>query len=97
MDLTEIEALAILAATSGIGAVKIRFLLQHFGSAISALQASAEEIKKLPGFERVVPHWNRWQVDLSWQKDLELAGKYDVTLIPSKGRESGFAQANSGG
>lgn len=81
-DLTEIEALAILAATSGIGAVKIRFLLQHFGTAINVLQVPFEEMRQLPGFERAIPHWKKWQTDLSWQKDLELAEKHGVALIP---------------
>lgn len=82
VNLSEIEALAILAAISGIGAVRMRFLIQHFGSASNALQAPGEEIKKLSGFERIAPNWNRWQVDLTWQKDLDLAAKYGVTLLP---------------
>ncbi|MBA3815796.1 MAG: DNA-protecting protein DprA [Parachlamydiaceae bacterium] len=81
-DLTELEALAILSATSGMGAIKIRFLLQSFGEARLALQASSKEIGTLRGFERIAPHWNSWQTNLAWQKDLELADKYGVTLIP---------------
>lgn len=82
VDVSELEALAILSATSGIGAVKIRCLLSHFGSAIDALKASSSEIKQLAGFEKVLPHWNHWQKDRAWQRDIELASKHGVALVP---------------
>lgn len=81
-QLQEIEALAILTSIPGIGAVRVRSLLQQFGSATEALLTSPDQIKKLPGLERAAAHWTTWQKDLSWQKDLELAQKYGVSLIP---------------
>lgn len=80
--MTELEAFAILAAIPGLGAMRIRFLLSHFGSAINALKAPPSEIQKLSGFERIFPYWNQWQKDRLWQKDLELAKTHGVQLIP---------------
>jgi DNA processing protein len=78
----ENEAFAILASISHLGSIKIRFLLQTFGSAVDALKASTEQISALPGFDRIVPNWTRWQKDKLWERDLALAAKYNVQLIP---------------
>jgi len=81
-NITELEALAILAATPGIGAVKIRYLLNYFGTACNAVHTNSTEIAKLPGLERIASHWNSWQTNLSWKKDLDLAARYGTTLVP---------------
>lgn len=80
--MTELEALAILSTIPALGGVKIRFLLQHFGSALAALQTPAEEIKQLQGFEKVVPYWNSWHKNLDWRKDLDLILEHQTSLIP---------------
>lgn len=78
----ELEAFAILASIPQLGAAKIRQLLQHFGTALQSLQAPTNDIANLPGFERVIPHWQSWQNDNSWQQDLALAARHHVQLIP---------------
>lgn len=79
---TETEAFTILAAIPGLGATRIRFLINHFGSAAAALSTPAHEIKKFEGFDKIVPYWSQWQKDTQWQTDLELAAKHHVQLIP---------------
>lgn len=80
--MTELEAFAILASIPHLGAVKIRFLLEHFGSAIESIKATSSNISQLTGFERVLPHWQSWQKNPLWQRDIELAHEYGVQLIP---------------
>lgn len=78
----EIEAFVILAAIPGLGSIKIRFLIDYFGSAANALTTPSTEIGKLEGFEKIVPYWNRWQKNPEWQRDLEIVNKHHVKLIP---------------
>ena len=78
----ELEAFAILASIPYLGAAKIRLLLQHFGSALQSLQASSAHLSCLPGFERILPHWNAWQKDRTWQDNLKLAAQHQAQLIP---------------
>jgi len=80
--ITETDAFAILASFPLLGHVKIRFLLEYFGTAVEALEASESQIRTLPGFEKIAPCWNRWRQDSSWQRDLELAKEQNVELIP---------------
>lgn len=80
--MSEIEAFAILASIPNLGAVKIRLLMGHFGSAIAALQAPTSELSNLPGFERLIPHWEAHLKNGAWKNDLALAQKNDVQIIP---------------
>ncbi|HEY4831031.1 MAG TPA: DNA-processing protein DprA [Waddliaceae bacterium] len=76
-------ALAILAATPLLGSVKIRLLLEHFGSPGCVLQAKPQEVKHAPGItSKIMENWGWWQQDRSWHKNLELANKQGVSLIP---------------
>lgn len=80
--MTELEAFAILASIPGVGPTKIRTLLQHFGSAQDALNASQSSLVKLPGFDRLSANWHSWKNNPSWPSDLQLIAKHKVTLIP---------------
>ena len=82
MSINEIEAFVILSSIPYLGAMKIRMLVDHFGSATEALQAPADQLNLLPGFERVIPHWTRWQQETSWQQDLATAHQHGAQLIP---------------
>ncbi len=44
----ELEALIILNSLSYVGSIKVRFLMQHYGSAVAALRAPLEEIATFP-------------------------------------------------
>lgn len=81
----EIESLAILTATPLLGSIKIRLLIEWFGSAQTALDASVDEVMALPGFgPKIGEKWGWWWRDDSWKKNLELAEKAGVSLISFK-------------
>lgn len=78
----ETEAFVVLTSIPYLGSNKIRFLINKFGSALQALQASSSQIQKLPGFDRVTPHWDQWPQQESWKKDLAQAAKLKIELLP---------------
>jgi len=79
----ELESLLILNSLNHIGSVKGRFLIEHYGSATAALRAPLEEIATLPGFgPKILQHWKIGLEGESWRKDLELANRLQVKLIP---------------
>jgi len=80
--LNENEAFAVLTSIQGLGALKIRQLVERFGSALAALTATPSAISALPGYERIGKTWNAWQEATTWQQDLALVAKTGVQLIP---------------
>lgn len=80
--MNELEAFAILASMPGLGASKIRQLVDRFGCAVAAVDAPAAAIASISGCEKAAAHWNRWQRDHAWKKDLDLAAKLGARLIP---------------
>lgn len=81
--MNEIEALAVLTSIPCLGSIKIRVLLQVFGSALNALQAEPEEIMDLPGFgSKIANGWKSWRNNTAWQVDLELTHRHKVTMVP---------------
>lgn len=80
--MTELQAFAILCSLPGLGAAKMRLLLQQFGSALQALHTPAKDIQLLPGFERIAAHWRSWEKDPAWQTDLSLAAQQGIELVP---------------
>lgn len=78
----EIEAFAVLTSIPHLGSMKIRGLIQKFGSALDALRAPLEEIKNIPGFDPILPYWTKWPQSVIWQNDLSLAEKFGTELIP---------------
>lgn len=80
--MTETQALLILSRMPGLGAAKIRALIERFGSALAALDASPEEVGALPGFgHRWAAHWAP-KKDHSWQQEEALITQQGATLIP---------------
>ena len=78
----ELEALIILNSLPNLGSIKIRFLIQHYGSAISALQAPFEELNTFPGFgPKILQGWKNGVEEENWKKDLALAEKLQSELI----------------
>ncbi len=81
--LGELEALVFLASIPRVGSVKVRQLVQFYGSARDTLRASAKEIEKLPGFGRQMAHyWEAWKRDGSWKQNFDLALRLGVEIIP---------------
>lgn len=80
--MNELAALVILGKTPYLGSIKIRLLIQRFGSAQEVLETSANAIKELPGFgPKIIDAWGWWKKDHQWQNDLELAQKEGVKII----------------
>lgn len=83
VNLNELEALVILASTPLLGSIKIRLLLNRFGSALEVLQVKPSEIADLPGFgPKITSHWGYWTKNFFWKQNLELASKFDTQIIP---------------
>lgn len=81
--MNELEALVILSRLPQLGSVKIRLLIEYFGSALNTLQADVEEIKALPGFgPKTTEQWKSWEKDGSWQENFELAQRHGIEIIP---------------
>ncbi len=80
--MNELEALVCLTAIPHLGPVRGKLLLERFGSALAALQASEQEIAELPGFgTKLIQSWrSRFQTD-HWQKSLLLAQREAVQLV----------------
>lgn len=79
----ELEALIALCTLPEMGSVKIRLLMQHYGSAAAALQAPLAELVKLPGVSpRVLPSWERAMKDAPWKRNLHLAKCLHAEIIP---------------
>ncbi|MBA3958102.1 MAG: DNA-protecting protein DprA [Parachlamydiaceae bacterium] len=80
--LTELDALIILTTIPHLGSVRIRLLLQHYGSALNALQTDAASIAQLPDFgPKIAEGWLHWKHS-GWQDNLELAQKLRVDIVP---------------
>jgi DNA processing protein len=81
--LEELEALLILNSLPHVGSVKIRFLIQHYGSAVAALQAPVAELESLPGFgHKILQGWKKSLDDKQWKQNLILAERLQTQLIP---------------
>lgn len=81
--LSELEALVILTTIPYLGAVKIRALIKKFGSALAALDADPALIAKMAEFgERIAQGWQRWRKEDGWKRNLELAEKEQVEIVP---------------
>jgi len=81
--LKELDALVALSTVSHLGSVKIRLLVKYFGSAIAAMAASSTEIQQLPGFgPKITAGLEAMRNSDTWKKELELAERMHVKLIP---------------
>ena len=81
--MNELEALVILAGTPHLGSIKIKHLLQRFGSALDALKATPGEIADLPGFGyKIAADWGNWHRTGAWKHNLELVNRCHAEIIP---------------
>lgn len=80
--LNEIDALLVLNNIPGLGAVKIRRLIEHLGSATAVLEASVLELCAVPGFgPRLSEMITQWENSERWKLDRELVHQQEVKLI----------------
>ncbi len=78
----ELEALLVLTGMPYLGSIKIRLLIQHFGTALRAVQAPYQELGHLPGFgPKILESWNESLKNQAWKKNLALVEQYDANLI----------------
>ncbi len=79
----ELEALIILTSIPSLGSIKVRLLVQHFGSAAQALQSPLSAIADLPGFgPKILQAWQQTLKEGTWKLSLELAEKLHAHLVP---------------
>ncbi len=78
--MNELEALLIL---SSLGSVKVRLLMQHYGSAVKALEAPIEELATFPGFgPKILKEWKEGLDKGEWRQDLMLAERLHTEIVP---------------
>ena len=79
----ELEALLILSGLPHVGSIKVRLLMQHYGSALAVLQAPLEEIGTFPGFgPKILQGWKKELEQGEWKQNLVLAERLQADLIP---------------
>lgn len=81
--MNDLEALSHLAATPLLGSVRVRQLINYFGSASNALEANSSDLAHLQGFgPKTLLCWDKWRVSDSWKSNLDLADQMGVDVIP---------------
>lgn len=82
MTLNALEALVALTHIPGLGAARVRQLIECFSSAEAALEADAGAIGQIPGFgAKFCEGWERHKKGDSWKRDMELAAEKGISLI----------------
>ncbi len=78
----EIKALLLLTNMPLLGSIKIRLLIEHFGSAVTAIQAKKEDLALLPGFgAKILNSWDHFIHSHDIRKNLELVERFQTTII----------------
>lgn len=78
----ELEALALLTSIPHLGSIKIRLLVQHFGSAVQAIKSKASELSLLPGFgPKILQAWEETLKKGAWIKELALVEQIHAQII----------------
>lgn len=81
--MNELEALVRLCRTPQLGSIKIRLLLNQFGSAVQACEAKPEDIAFLPGFsDKTISHWKKSKSDGTWADEMQMAEERGVSIVP---------------
>jgi DNA processing protein len=81
--LKELEALVALSTVPYLGSIKIRLLVQHFGSAEAAITAPLDVIESLPGFgAKIMAGIESLKKNEEWKKEMDLVESMSVKLIP---------------
>ncbi|MEM1282704.1 MAG: DNA-processing protein DprA [Chlamydiota bacterium] len=79
----EVEALTILSGAPLIGPMKVRLLVETFGSALEALDAGVGAWRQLSGFgDKVLAACKCWLESDRWLQNFNLVEKCGVKLVP---------------
>lgn len=82
-EVQELHALLILTLIPYLGSMRIQALIEKFGSASAVLELSASEIANIAGFgAKIAPSWGNWKKEEGWKRQLELADKKVISLVP---------------
>lgn len=80
--MNELEALLLLTHMPHLGSIKIRLLLQHFGSALGALAAKPDQLAVLPGFgPKIIQNWNHPSIHKAYENTQRLADRFGAEII----------------
>lgn len=83
--MNEIEALVILTSIPHLGSIKIRLLIEYFGSALEALNADPNHIASLPDFgPKILNGWANWKKNNEWRHNIELAERLNANILSYK-------------
>lgn len=86
--MNELEALVALTSIPYLGPVKMKVMLETFGSALECLNADPKLIEEMRGFgTKIAAGFKTWGHDKSWQDNLTLVKKYGVRIISYKSPE----------
>lgn len=81
--MSELEALVILSSIPYLGPVKIKKLIETFGSAQKALDADLKIVEEMPGFgSKISQGLLTFPDNRNWQSNLDFAKKMGVQIIP---------------
>lgn len=81
--MNELEALSLLTSIRHIGSIKVRLLINHFGSAVDAVNADASSLKDLPGFgSKFAMGWHEALDQTAWKENIRLAEMGGMAIIP---------------
>lgn len=80
--MNEKEAYLILNAIPELGPVRIRNLVNYFGSAIKVLSAGSSKLMEVEGIgNKIADNISNWQRHFDLKKELELIDEYKVNII----------------
>ncbi len=83
MELDELHSLLALTTFPYLGPLKIKLLVEVLGSAKQALEAKKADLASMPGLgSRVLDNWDAHKSKQPWWKEVELAERLQVDLIP---------------
>lgn len=79
----ELSALIALSSIPFLGPIKIKLLIQTFGSALNVLNADLKDIKATQGFgNRILEGIKTLADNPKWKEELKLIKTYDISVIP---------------
>jgi DNA processing protein len=81
--MNDLEALVALTCIPALGPVKIRLLINYFGSAVNAWNASGTDLAPLPGFSpSLIEEWDQRNIKAHGEQRLSHAARLGCQLVP---------------
>lgn len=80
--INELEALAILTSIPHLGAIRIRHLIHHYGSALAVLNGDPSAVETQFNFGKQAHEGlKNWRKDPSWKENLNLVEQQNIELV----------------